>query len=263
MIVQHSPKPVCRSVRAARLPGLTLVVGLALGAPAHAQLTVLTFEDIPGMPNGSGQPIPAASRLADQYLGASGVRFSSGSSFVAVVTHGANTPSGTRVIGGSTTGGALTYSNAFPIVATFLDPAGTLRATVSTVSVRGDLSAVAGTKTLEAFDVNGTLIGTQTLQDSNTAPLTITVPGIHRVRMYSSSGTVGFDDLTFDRPTVVACGPACPADVNCSGGVSVQDIFDFLTAYFAASPAADFNHSGGPPTVQDIFDFINAFFAAC
>ncbi|MCC6321098.1 MAG: hypothetical protein IT438_06630 [Phycisphaerales bacterium] len=30
--------------------------------------------------------------------------------------------------------------------------------------------------------------------------------------------------------------PACPADFNNSGGVSVQDIFDFLAAYFAGCP---------------------------
>jgi hypothetical protein len=30
--------------------------------------------------------------------------------------------------------------------------------------------------------------------------------------------------------------PACPADFNNSGAVSVQDIFDFLAAYFAGCP---------------------------
>jgi hypothetical protein len=56
--------------------------------------------------------------------------------------------------------------------------------------------------------------------------------------------------------------PACPADFNNSGGVSVQDIFDFLTAWFANSPLADFNNSGAA-TVQDIFDFLTAWFAGC
>jgi len=65
-----------------------------------------------------------------------------------------------------------------------------------------------------------------------------------------------------------ACGPAgnpttcCPANFNLVGGLSVQDIFDFLAAYFAGTAAADFNHVGGV-TVQDIFDFLAAFFANC
>jgi hypothetical protein len=42
----------------------------------------------------------------------------------------------------------------------------------------------------------------------------------------------------------------------------VQDIFDFLAAYFGHDPRADFNQSGAI-TVQDIFDFLGAYFAGC
>jgi len=54
----------------------------------------------------------------------------------------------------------------------------------------------------------------------------------------------------------------CPADFNCSDSISVQDIFDYLTAYFAGAAGADFNGSGAP-SVQDIFDFLGAFFGGC
>ncbi len=54
----------------------------------------------------------------------------------------------------------------------------------------------------------------------------------------------------------------CPADFNASGQRSVQDIFDFLAAYFGADPAADFNRSGAV-SVQDIFDFLAAYFGPC
>ncbi len=54
----------------------------------------------------------------------------------------------------------------------------------------------------------------------------------------------------------------CAADFNGQNGVTVQDIFDFLSAYFAGSTNADFNHSGGV-TVQDIFDFLGAYFVGC
>jgi hypothetical protein len=65
-----------------------------------------------------------------------------------------------------------------------------------------------------------------------------------------------------------ACGPAgnpttcCPANFNDQGGVTVQDIFDFLAAYFSGAPGADFNGVGGV-TVQDIFDFLAAYFTGC
>jgi hypothetical protein len=54
----------------------------------------------------------------------------------------------------------------------------------------------------------------------------------------------------------------CTPDFNHSGGLSVQDIFDFLNAWFAGNIAADFNHSGAL-SVQDIFDFLGAWFAGC
>ena len=54
----------------------------------------------------------------------------------------------------------------------------------------------------------------------------------------------------------------CLADFNNSGTIEVQDIFDFLNAWFAGSPSADFNRSGGLE-VQDIFDFLNGWFAGC
>ena len=51
----------------------------------------------------------------------------------------------------------------------------------------------------------------------------------------------------------------CLADWS-GGGVSVQDIFDFLNDWFTSN--ADFNHSGNTE-IQDIFDFLNAWFIGC
>ncbi len=56
--------------------------------------------------------------------------------------------------------------------------------------------------------------------------------------------------------------PSCPADFNGTGGLTVQDIFDFLGAWFSGDPRADFNGVGGI-SVQDIFDFLGAWFAGC
>ncbi len=62
--------------------------------------------------------------------------------------------------------------------------------------------------------------------------------------------------IVYLRPT------PCPADFNGTGGLTVQDIFDFLSAWFAGTASADFNGTGGI-TVQDIFDFLGAWFAGC
>jgi len=56
--------------------------------------------------------------------------------------------------------------------------------------------------------------------------------------------------------------PCCRADFNHVGGVTVQDIFDFLAAYFSANTCSDANQSGAV-TVQDIFDFLAAYFQGC
>ena len=39
--------------------------------------------------------------------------------------------------------------------------------------------------------------------------------------------------------------PPCPGDFNQSGGDEVQDIFDFLAAWFAGNLAADYNGASG------------------
>jgi hypothetical protein len=70
------------------------------------------------------------------------------------------------------------------------------------------------------------------------------------------------DSITISGLPVPNVPPACPADFNGTGGLSVQDIFDFLAAYFNGDLAADFNGVGGL-SVQDIFDFLAAYFAGC
>jgi hypothetical protein len=63
--------------------------------------------------------------------------------------------------------------------------------------------------------------------------------------------------------------PPCTADFNGVGGVSVQDVFDFLadwSSQVTGGPiiiaSADFNGVGGV-SVQDIFDFLAAWNAGC
>jgi hypothetical protein len=54
----------------------------------------------------------------------------------------------------------------------------------------------------------------------------------------------------------------CPADFDCSEGLSVEDIFAYLDAWFAGNAAADLDADPGLQT-NDIFAFLNAWFSGC
>ncbi|MCC6320976.1 MAG: hypothetical protein IT438_06000 [Phycisphaerales bacterium] len=61
-------------------------------------------------------------------------------------------------------------------------------------------------------------------------------------------------------PAGNSTSPCCKADYNQVGGISVQDIFDYLAGYFSTEDCANINQTGGI-SVQDIFDFLSAYFA--
>jgi hypothetical protein len=86
----------------------------------------------------------------------------------------------------------------------------------------------------------------------------------------SSNNCVGNSLAGATFPLVTACNapgnartPCCYADYNKTGGISVQDIFDFLNDWFAGSKFAIVGGDGntGVLNVQNIFDFLNAWFA--
>ncbi len=66
----------------------------------------------------------------------------------------------------------------------------------------------------------------------------------------------------------VACGPSdnpttcCRANFNQVGGVTIQDVFDFLTFYFFGVLIADIN-GDGMVSVQDVFDYLVLYFRGC
>lgn len=68
---------------------------------------------------------------------------------------------------------------------------------------------------------------------------------------------IGWDNITVTRP-----GSACACDFSGDASLTVQDIFDFLSAYFSNAPSADFNGDMSI-TVQDIFDFLSCYFTGC
>jgi hypothetical protein len=66
----------------------------------------------------------------------------------------------------------------------------------------------------------------------------------------------------------IVCGsepnpvPCCPANFNGVGGVTVQDILDFITAWFAADTRTDFNHDGVLAPI-DLLDFLTRWMSGC
>lgn len=65
-------------------------------------------------------------------------------------------------------------------------------------------------------------------------------------------------------PAGVGTSPCCQADFNHVNGLSTQDIFDFLNAWFAGSVSAAVGGNGiRTPVVQDIFDFLAVWFTGC
>jgi hypothetical protein len=75
--------------------------------------------------------------------------------------------------------------------------------------------------------------------------------------LHDSSGTyTDSDEFT------VSMTPACPGDFDLSGDLSIQDIFEFLNAWFAGLLTANYNQNGGLE-IQDIFDFLTGWFEGC
>lgn len=82
----------------------------------------------------------------------------------------------------------------------------------------------------------------------------------------TAQGAIGatfISGLTLCNPSGGRAPLCCLTDFNKSGAADIQDVFDYLNAWFAQSPYADFGGDGsGMPAVQDIFDFLNAWFVS-
>lgn len=189
-----------------------------------AQTNLITFQEpgLTAMSNAAGQIVPAAARLSTQFQSTLGIVFSSTGGFVAVVNHGTQSPSAPNVIGGTTAPGALNYLQ--PITLTFVDPAAPSEpATTDWFRIRGDLIPLnSGTGTVQAFAVDGTLLGSQTLPDVSPGmvfTLAFAAPGIHRVVVTETSATVGWDNVEFT--PVQRAATFLPYGAGCAGTLGV------------------------------------------
>ncbi|MFN7021576.1 MAG: GC-type dockerin domain-anchored protein [Phycisphaerales bacterium] len=62
--------------------------------------------------------------------------------------------------------------------------------------------------------------------------------------------------------TVCASPDCCQADINGSGSVTAQDIFDYLTLWFDLDPRAEIDGLPGV-TLQDLFSYLSLYFVGC
>jgi len=177
--------------------------------------TKIDFEQFlqQGINYNPGTLIPTTSRLSDQLLSTHGVLFNSDAGYVAMVNLGTlgspHATSGVMGIGGANSSDKLRY--AAPITISFFDPANvTIKAVTNFVSIRGDLAGSGAYVSIEGFDVNGKLITSSMVKDINGVTLSISAEGIHSVKLQDySSGSIGFDDLTFGNlKSTATCTPA-------------------------------------------------------
>src|SRR5215510_4339052 len=184
--MKKSTRTIIRAIRlvlrqsARRIPVIVAVVipvfWMFVAGQARAQLRVIDFEGLVAMPFlDINHPIPLSARLSDAFLLTHGVKFSSGSPYVAVVDLGVgHATSGRNGIGASTPTGALTYDRNFPIVVSFFAPGDPSRPAVTNfVSMHVDLQGEGQSITLNAFGVDGNLISSFTTKNVRGATLTI------------------------------------------------------------------------------------------
>ncbi len=127
----------------------------------------------------------------------------------------------------------------------------TLTVTAAGLNPRSYQWRKAGVPVVNSARITGAM--TTSLQITNTQA---SDSGSYDVLITNSCGNITTTAAT------LTVSVACPADINNSGSTTVQDIFDFLSAYFANLPSGDFNNSGAI-SVQDIFDFLSAYFVGC
>jgi hypothetical protein len=161
---------------------------------------IINFEGLQGTDFVEGTAIQPETRLTDQFVNR-GVLFSSSGGYAAVVNLGAgHAYSGTNGIGGSTTAGTVTYESIDPVIVTFVSPTNRdVLAVTSYVSVRVDRlhTLGVGQYSIEAYGVDGRLLGSATADDAEGAFPEISAIGIHALKLIGS-GTTAFDDLVFD-----------------------------------------------------------------
>lgn len=130
------------------------------------------------------------------------------------------------------------------------------------------VTSFAGDKINLAAGIDPTLGQLPTNLDQDVAYLIFNFVGTGcrpRVRIRANVPPTRLSDIlgnSIDPLTTISLWNSCSPDINDSGVLDIQDVFDFLNLWFAFDCRADFNNMNGI-TIQDVFDFLNAWFAGC
>lgn len=119
---------------------------------------------------------------------------------------------------------------------------------------------------IELWTSDGTTSGTFLMFEIVTGPSGANIGSLTRAgnRLYflATVPPMARSLWSFDWAGGLASGFTCAADYNRVAGVTVADIFDYLSDWFAGASRADINGSG-TVDVQDIFNFLSVWFAGC
>jgi hypothetical protein len=186
-------------------------------APLPAGLTVNNFIQ--------GSPVDPTAEITNQYenLGVIFTTASPGAPYAVLINLTGQAPSGVNGIGAANSSNDVDYTQDLDI---FLVVPGTLTPAVTdTFSIQGDEIPIPGNVIFTAYDVNGVQIASGTLPDAAGQTYSLSAPGIHEFRIHSQSGTVAYDNVSFDTPV------APPSNVS---GVPEPATFGLIALGIAA-----------------------------
>jgi hypothetical protein len=187
-----------------------------MGFAALAHGALITFEaPLPAglVPNSSfiqGSAVDAAAQVTNQFedlgilLGTVG-----GSPYAVLIDLGTgHAVSGTNGIGPENAAGDLDYTLNLDIF--LVVPGTTTPAVTDSISIQGDEIPIPGNVIFDAYDLDGNLIASGTAPDTAGGTYALSAPGIHEFQIHSESGTVAYDNLSFDTPGLQGSGTGAP-----------------------------------------------------
>ncbi len=156
-------------------------------------------------------------------------------------------------------------TGAFNLVINYVDPASIGSCCVSTTCTLSDAAGCAGTFTVAGSCTPSPCGGSAGVCCRGATCTTSITSAVSCAATLVGGQTAGatFTTAAACNAAVISNSPCCYADYNKQNGITVTDIFNFLTDWFAGSPYARVGSTGGPGplAVQNIFDFLTNWFA--
>lgn len=139
-------------------------------------------------------------------------------------------------------------------------PAVTAPVQQATLNNRGSTTPAAQPATAPATQAAATVLTKRASGDLRRLATRRNARGLVAAVERLETSLVGVD--VEQRPATGVAGEPCNADTTGDGQLSELDVFGFLDRYFAGDIRADMN-STGTVTVQDLFDYVADYLAGC